>query len=110
MVGFRKYDVIVFTSIIILAVIIWIGFFAFAKPAGIVQVVYNGNVIKEYKLGDSCEYIFELPDGRRNVIEIENDVYVSEANCPDGICKQKRIRRKGEAIVCVPNELIVRIK
>ena len=106
----KKLDIIIFSSVILLAIAAWIGFFFFAKGAGLVQIVYNGNVLKEYKLGEQNEYIYELADGRRNVIYIGDVVSVREANCPDKICMQRKIKNANEAIVCVPNELIVRIK
>ena len=106
----KRYDIVIFILVIMLAVLIWIGFFFFASGNGIVQIVYNGEVLKQYKLGEANEYIYELPDGRKNVIEIGDSAFVKEANCPDKICMQKKIKSGGEAIVCVPNELIIRVR
>ena len=107
---FKKYDIIIFFSIIVLAVGLWLGFLLLAKPGRIVEIIYNGNTLAEYKLGNHNSYTFENGKGGKNIIEINEDIHVSEANCPDGICTQKRIKNAGEAIVCVPNGLIVRVK
>lgn len=58
---------------------------------------------------------FEIRTGKDgeniNVLVIENaKAYVSEADCPDGICVDYRpISNVGETIVCLPHKVVIEI-
>ncbi len=58
---------------------------------------------------------FEIRTGENNenvnVVVIENGkAYVSQADCPDGICKDYRpISYVGETIVCLPHRLVLEV-
>lgn len=47
-----------------------------------------------------------------NVIKIENgEARMAEADCPDGLClRQNPISRAGEAIICLPNKVMISIE
>ncbi len=53
--------------------------------------------------GENGEYI--------NVLTIrDGKAYVSEANCPDGICTETRAAQyEGETIVCLPHRVVIEI-
>lgn len=57
-------------------------------------------------------YYNQTIDLGTNVVEIKNgEVDVVWANCNNGDCvKQKKITKKGEQIVCLPNEIIITVK
>ena len=56
------------------------------------------------------EQIINIGDG--NVLTIiNNEAYMSYANCPDGICiKKGKVSESGEDIICMPNRVIVRVE
>ncbi len=47
-----------------------------------------------------------------SIIEVENSrIRMVESPCPDRVCINRGwIERSGEAIVCVPNEIVIKIK
>lgn len=70
----------------------------------------DGSVIAEIPLNVSGEYIFpEVPD----MVFTAGDgtVSVTESNCGDKTCMRTgKISHRGEAVICVPNKIIVEIK
>lgn len=70
----------------------------------------DGEVIAEIPLDGSGEYVFpQVPD---MVFAAGNGaVSVTESNCGDKVCMRTgKISKRGEAIICVPNKIIVEIK
>lgn len=101
----RDIFVIVF---IIAAVFV---FYALLPESGETAVVsHNGDVIAEIPLDGSGEYVFpQVPD----MVFTAGDgaVSVTESNCGDKTCMRTgKISKRGEAIICVPNKVIVEIK
>jgi len=79
-----------------------------------VVVKINGETVQEYWLyeeictdvdfGENTDYVNRL------VIE-GGRAYISEANCPDGVCKAHRaVSKSGEVIVCLPHKLVIEIE
>lgn len=65
------------------------------------------------------EELYRLPlekdthiDLGTNVVKIENgEVSVESATCPDKVCvHHSPIKNKGEAIICVPNGVVVEVE
>ncbi len=63
--------------------------------------------------------LYELPLAKDKEIELEGntieikdgEVDVTEASCKNRICvNHKKIEKKGESIVCLPNKVVVEIK
>ena len=80
------------------------------QDGGTVIVEQNGRVTARYPLGEDRTVRIEGAGGY-NLLVIEGDeVYLSEADCPTGLCvKTGRIRYAGQSIVCLPHRLAVRI-
>lgn len=76
-------------------------------------VKIDGTETSSYSLSENTS--FEVRTGKNNeninVVVIENGkAYVSEADCPDGICKDYRpISYVGETIVCLPHKLVLEV-
>lgn len=86
----------------------------FTKEQGNRLVVkIDGKETSSYSLSKNTS--FEIRTGKNseniNVVVIENGkAYVSEADCPDGICKDYRpISYVGETIVCLPHKLVLEV-
>jgi len=75
------------------------------------QIIIDGEIVEEYDDLLKDEVYKEIVLDTGNTIVIDNgQVYVEEADCPDGLCvKQGKIRRAGESIICLPHKLIIRI-
>jgi hypothetical protein len=83
---------------------------SFTRPGSIVLVEVDGRLI--YRADLMREERFVVP-GRQGAVTIAiegGNVAVVEADCPNRICQRMgRRNTEGDAIVCVPNGLVVKI-
>ena len=81
------------------------------EEGGYVAVIQEGEAIEQFSLNEEVEYRIELEDGSFNLLKIKNGkVYMQEASCPDQICVNHRpINSVGETIVCLPNEIVLKV-
>lgn len=106
-------------DIILVAVILLIaaaGLLAvnFTKQEGsTVLVKIDGEVTESYSINENRTV--DIVTGNNNeflntlVIE-DGKVYMSDADCPDKICKEHRpISYSGETIVCLPHRIVIEI-
>lgn len=72
------------------------------------QEVYSCRI---YKGMEPVEFRVNAGNGQYNVVLITYEgVRIKEANCPDQICvKSGSIRFAGQAIVCLPHKVVVKI-
>ena len=81
------------------------------SPGGTVQVRVAGAVTAGYPLDRDASYTITGANGGTNLLVIEDGAArIEEASCPDGVCVHTgRIRRNGQSIVCLPNQVVVEI-
>lgn len=74
------------------------------------QIEVNGEVAETLPLDTDTVYEI-ITDGGKNLLVIEDGyAKVSEADCPDGICKNhSKIRRNGESIICLPHRVVITV-
>lgn len=74
-------------------------------------VEVDGEERGRYPLSEDVRVDIET-EGGVNTLVIENgEAYVIEADCPDKLCvKQGRISKVGQAVICLPHKLVIRIK
>lgn len=108
-----RNDVILAAVILIIAAA-GLLFINLTKTEGNTVVVKIDGVEKSsYSL--SRDTSFEIKTGKDNkdvnvVVIKDSKVYVTEANCPDGICKDYRpISNVGETIICLPHRVVIEI-
>ena len=86
-------------------------FFLLSREAGdTVVVTVDGVIFGEYRLDEDCTV--EIRSGQGvNILVIEDGyAYVSDADCPDGICARHRpISYDGASIICLPNKVVITI-
>lgn len=111
----KKNDVILIAAVLVIALGAYGGirFYQAKTTKEPVAVVTIGE--REYgrfSLNRDIVEKIELPDGSYNVLEIrDGKADVTEASCPDGICVNHRaVSKQNETIVCLPNELVVKIE
>lgn len=108
-----RNDVILAAVIVVIAVA-GLLFISLTKVQG-EMVVVKVDGAETYSCSLSENTRFEIKTGENNeninVVVIENGkVCVTEADCPDGICKEYRpISYVGETIVCLPHKVVVEI-
>ena len=84
-----------------------------ARPvAATVDVRVGGRVQASYPLAEDRVVTVQGVGGGANVLYIEKgEAWLSEATCPDKLCvKQGKIRRDGESIICLPNQVVIELR
>lgn len=104
-------DVILVLCILVFAIMAFVLFFTLGDEGDFAVVTVDGNEVGRYSLYENITV--EIPTAQgSNTLLIENGIaYVSEADCPDKICKAHRgISKSGETIVCLPHKLVVSVE
>lgn len=75
-------------------------------------VITAGKEYGRYLLSRDCQVEIRQDNGGCNMLVIENGTArMEEASCPDKICvNQGAIYKKGETIVCLPNQVTVEVR
>ncbi len=82
----------------------------FAGDGNMVLVSVDGAEIERFSLGKDTEYEIEGVGGTNLLVIKDGFAYVESADCPDCLCvKQGRISKPGEAIICLPHRVIIKI-
>ncbi len=103
--SFRIWD------LILICVLFGISFAAlllFIKPSeGETVVISQYGTVLEYSLDTNTSV--QLDGGTVRIMD--GEVWMTDAECRDKICENfGRISNAGESIVCVPNQIVIRIK
>ncbi|MBQ7657700.1 MAG: NusG domain II-containing protein [Butyrivibrio sp.] len=112
----KKNDIVLIAVLLVAAVLVAAGMRIWqmnnTKDTANVVVTIDGEVYGTYPLSEDRTERIELPDGSYNILIIADGYAdVAEASCPDQICvKHNHIRYSGEAIVCLPNKVVVTVE
>lgn len=115
--GMTKADKILLLVFLVLSLLLYgVIRFHYCTPSVEKQVIIvkvGDKIVKRIPLQDGSPLQKFTIDGKigQAVIEIKNqEVRMLEAPCPDHICiKQGWIKRPGQSIICVPNEVVIYI-
>lgn len=107
---FKLFDLVVLGVILVLVVALLLVLYLPRDNGATVQVYRSGKLVAEYELNDAKDTPIVKNYGSL-VLLIEGDgVTALESECPDKCCvKQGKINRDGESIICVPQEIVVKI-
>ena len=105
--------------IVIFAVVIaaMAGLYVFlthgGQRTGRVVAVYSGSeLVRTVDLDTAEDQVFTVTDragGANTVCVKDGEIFVAEADCPDGICmRHGPLLENGTPIVCLPNRLVIR--
>ena len=76
-----------------------------------IEIRVNGQTYGTYDLSRNQEITVDTEYGHNLVVIADGQAYMSEADCPDGYCKnQGKISHENETIVCLPHKLVVEIQ
>ena len=109
----RKKDLIFIFSILIFAVFLLLIQRVYGNAqdeADIVKITVDQKLYGTYDLNKNQTITIQNDFGI-NTIQIQNkDVWMEEADCPDGYCKEQgHISKNKQTIVCLPHKLVVEI-
>lgn len=102
----KKKEMIFIGSILVLAMVLWLGLSFFRKgDYGTIRITVDGVEYGVYSLGEDCT--IEIND--TNDCEIKDgSAHMIHATCPDKLCiKQKAIDKNGGSIICLPNKVMI---
>lgn len=104
-------DVILVIVIIAMAIFSLISIAATKRAGQWVRIEVAGSLHQQCNLWQGQELTVNGPRGK-TIIRIDaGTVQVTYSDCPDQICvKTGKIRHAGEMIVCVPNQVVVKIE
>ena len=103
----KKGDkLVILFSVVLIALSVLFAFWV-SDPGERVVIKKNNEIVFEGKLKTDAEI-----DIKTNKIIIKDGfVFVEKASCKNQICvKHKKISKRGESIVCLPNKVTVEIK
>ena len=103
----KKADIILIAALALLAVLtLLFPLLNTASGSEAVILVKNNEL---YRLPLNKDTEVELGT---NVVKFENgEVFVDSATCPDKVCvHHSPIKNKGDAIICVPNGIVVEVE
>lgn len=82
-----------------------------SESGAYVQIEIDGKVTETFPLDEDTVLEIITDGGGENLLVIEDgNAKVTEANCPDGICKNHaKIRRNGESIICLPHRVVITV-
>ena len=107
----RKADLLLLAAALVFGAVLAAVLLLCASGGGTVQVRVAGAVTAAYPLDRDASYTITGANGGTNLLVIEDGAArIEEASCPDGVCVHTgRIRRNGQSIVCLPNQVVVEI-
>ena len=107
---FRKGDVLAIVAVAVLAVIVAVSFLSSGDAENVqAQIYQNGELVETLSLDE--EQTLEITGKYTNVITVQDGaISISFSDCPGEDCVHSgAIRSTGRSIVCLPNEVEVRV-
>ena len=107
------YDLLLVALVLLIALSLYLVFILAGEEGEWVVIRSGSEEISRHPLSEDAQ--FTVGDERGNAYNIVvisgGEVRVTEAGCPDKICKNHRpISKSGETIVCLPNKLVVAVE
>lgn len=101
-------DIILICILLVLALSVFLVVELTRREGAYVVVSIDGGEVCRYSLSEDGE--FALNGGTNTLVISGGKAYISEADCPDGLCvSQGEISRTGQTVVCLPNRVMLRI-
>ena len=109
----RKKDLIFIFSLLIVAVFLLLIQRVYGNAQGeadMIKITVDQKLYGTYDLNKNQTITIQNDSGI-NAIQIQNKkVWMEEADCPDGYCKEQgHISKNKQTIVCLPHKLVVEI-
>lgn len=108
----KRNDFILIGIILVIAVAALLFRNALKQNGDMVIVYVDGKVYQELPLNQNTSLEINGIGGGTNLLIIEDGhADMVDASCPDKLCvDQKQIQYNGEALICLPNKVVVKIK
>ncbi len=105
------YDKVLIAVILIFSVLSLVSFKNNAERQRKALVYLNGDFLQEITLEKNAIVDLHLYDGSMKLEVTGGGIKVIESSCPHKLCINKgAIGKRGQAIVCAPNRVLIKIK
>ena len=106
----RKKDFILISCILLFAVTLLGIQKTYGSSGDTVTITVNQEIYGTYSLDQDQTIRIENESGT-NIVRIQNhEVWMEEADCPDGYCmEQGHISQSHQTLVCLPHKLVVEV-
>ena len=105
-----KKDILLIAVLILLGSLGLLYAFVFIQSGKNVEVLVAGNTVYITPLSLDQKYTINGTAGKNYLVIENNEAYLSDATCPDKLCVgMGKISKKGQSIICLPNEVVIRI-
>ncbi len=106
----HKFDFLLGAVLLLAALCLFVVFKNTKKNGGMVEVKQGNKVIGNYSLSEDGEYEIATFYGSNTLVIKDGQAYMSESSCNDHLCeKMGKISKVGETIICLPNEVFVKV-
>ena len=107
----RRADLILIAVLLAAGVLMAVLVPVLSRAGTAVQVRVGGQIVASYPLDADREVEIAGAGGGTGLLVIEDGgARMAEASCPDRLCVGMGvIRRTGQSIVCLPNQIVVEI-
>ena len=103
-----RIDIIVIASLLLLSLAVLLLVNLTRKEGAYAEIIIDGETVGKYPL--AIDGVYELNGGTNTLTVKDGKAYMSYSSCPDHICENTgSITYVGQTIVCLPNEVTVRI-
>lgn len=107
----QKKDMFLIGGLLAVAVIAAVCLQLFTGQGSQVIAYVDGEEVGRWSLEETVDVVLQTATGQNRLMIEDGRAYVTEADCPDGICvKQGKISRTGQTIVCLPHKLVIEIE
>ena len=108
----KKADfILIAVTVAVAGILLVLLYGANGASGAYVQIEIDGKVTETLPLDTDTAYEINTDGGGRNLLIIEDGrAVVTEANCPEGICKNhSAIYRNGQSIICLPHRVVITV-
>lgn len=108
----KRNDLILISVFIAAAVIFFtVSNLFYHEKGAYVNITVDGTTYKTLPLNEDTTITIDGYNGGKNILQIKDGyAFITEADCPDKLCqKQKKIKYKGETLVCLPHRVVVSV-
>lgn len=105
----KKKDLILIVSILAVAAVLDIGFLLFGRSGQTyVTASVDGKEIGRWPLAKDREIDLDTDYGHNHLSISGGEAKMTEADCPDGLCKyQDAVKGGDNLIICLPHHLVI---
>ena len=106
----HKFDILLGTVLLLVALCLFFVLPGTRHKGNYVEVKQGNDIVGTYPLSEDGRYEVKTFYGFNVLVIKDGSAYMEEADCKDHICmKMGHVSKVGETIICLPNEVFVKV-